>query len=189
MLYAAYGASAYSFLICFFGSLLSDVRLGGHRNNTYIEISGASIIVSQYNQTGFMRGKPVYYKKLWIADLKDIEEVIYARKRITIVGKARYFNSEADSLRYERTDDGVKFEHWWYDSNGGSEVRRFEAADYYLYGERIAKRIAVCSRKIKEREIKRETFRREMLEIAKEAEKKRARKRAAQKKTVRVFRP
>ena|GEM_PF-2493646 len=187
--YSSYAAIAYSFIVCLIGSLISGARITGHKANTYIEISDAVMVISQHNQTRVQQGEAVYYKKMWIVNLRDIEEVIYMRERIIIISKARYFNQNSDWLRYSCTEDGIDFAHWWYDDNGGEDVTKIEINDFYTRGERIAKRIAICSGKIKERESRREAFRREMLETASKAVKRNRISDKYVQKNTRVFRP
>lgn len=166
IVYGAYFCIAYSFVVCFIGSVVSDVILKAHKEHTYIEIADAYLVVSQHSQTVFTDGKRRSFKKLWIAKLTDIENVDFVKKHIVIYTNARYFHEDAEWLNYESTSDGIDFDNWWYNSNGGATVDVIEVTDFYTHGERIVKRIEFCSKKITERENRREKFRREMLEIA-----------------------
>ncbi len=164
--YGTYFCILYSFIVCFVGSIISDVCLKAHMKHTYIEIADSNLVVSQHSQTVFRDGKPQSYKKLWIVDLKTVEQVECVKNHLFITADARFFHENADWLSYESGADGIDFDNWWYNSNGGKNVNFIEVTDFYTFGERIAKRIRFCSDKIIAREQRREKFRREMLEIA-----------------------
>ncbi len=188
--YASYASIFYSFLICLAGSLISAVKIKAHSADTYIEIIDDIMIISQHNQTRIQKMKFVSYKKLWVIRLKDISEIICEKNHMIISSQARYFNEKADWLNYERTGNGISFDNWWYDSNGGKNVNSVNVTDFYSYGERIAKRIAFCSHKIKIRDERREAFRDEMLKIARTANHpKKIQDRYKPQKEKRVFRP
>lgn len=164
--YGTYFCVLYSFVTCLIGSVIADISVKAHKKHTYIEISDSCLILSQHSCTRFCEGRLRSYKKLWIIDLNDIEDVECLQNSIVITAKARYFDQDADWLGYVRTENGVDFDNWWYNSNGGATVHSAEITDYYTNGERIAQRIRLCSEKISERTRKREEYRRRMLEIA-----------------------
>lgn len=164
--YGTYFCVLYSFVTCLIGSVIADISVKAHKKHTYIEISDSFLILSQHSCTRFCEGRLRSYKKLWIIDLNDIEDVECLQNSIVITAKARYFDQDADWLGYVRTENGVDFDNWWYNSNGGATVHSAEITDYYTSGERIAQRIRLCSEKISERTRKREEYRRRMLEIA-----------------------
>lgn len=165
--YAAYAACAYGFVVCLTGSVTEEILLRAHREHTYIHISGSVMVISQHVRTVFRVGKRYSYKKMWVVKLADVRNVECIRNHITITADARYFNENASWLSYTETEDGVAFDRWWYDKNGGKPVSSIEITDFYTYGERIARHITHCSEKIRRRDERRESFRREMLEIAK----------------------
>lgn len=187
--YATYFCAAYSFIVCLTGSIISAVVIKSHRLNTYIEISDSVMVISEHYRTCIQDFKLVYYKKMWVVKLKDVTEVSCVRNHITILSNARYFCERTDWLGYEKTDNGISFDNWWYDSHGGKNVNTIEITDFYTYGERIVRRIAFCSHKIKEREERREAFRREMLEIARNTKKRKGITDKYQEPKRRVFRP
>ncbi len=164
--YGTYFCVLYSFIVCLIGSEIADIFLKAHREHTYIEISDYCLVVSQHCQTLFCEGRFRSYKKLWIIDLRSVESVECVKNHITINAPARYFNEDASWLQYEKTENGVDFDNWWYNTNGGKLVHTVEITDFYTHGERIVRRIKFCSEKVIERTERRERFRREMLEIA-----------------------
>lgn len=171
--YGTYFCVAYSFIVCIIGGIFADTAIKSHKQHTSIEISDSLLIVSELCQSVRCDGKLRHYKKLWIIDLNDVESTEYVKNYIIIHGKARYFYQDADWLGFERTENGVDFDNWWYNSNGGEIVHTVEIHDYYTDGERIAERIIFCSNKIAERTRRREEYRRQMLEIAKNTKHKR----------------
>lgn len=173
IIYGTYFCVAYLFIVCLIGSIASDILLKAHREHTYIEINDSSLIVSQHSQTVFTDGKRQSFKKLWVVNLKNVEYVEYAKHTVIIGAPARFFHENAERLRYESTPDGIDFDNWWYNSNGGKNVSTVEVADLYAHTERIAGRIQFCSDKIIAREAQREQFRRQMLDIAKNTKHKR----------------
>lgn len=165
--YVAYAACAYGFVVCLIGSVTEEILLRAHREHTYIHISGSVMVVSQHTRTVFRDGKWIHYKKMWVIKLADVTNVECIRNHLTITAEARYFNEDACWLGYSETDDGISFDRKWYDANGGKTVKSVEVTDFYTYGDRIARHIAHCADKTRERDIRRERFRAEMLEIAK----------------------
>ncbi len=165
--YAAYGSVAYGFVVCLIGSFTEEILLRAHREHTYIRIAESVMIVSQHARTVYRGGKWIHYKKMWVIKLADIQDIECIRNHITIIADARYFNEDASWLGYSETDNGIAFDRWWYDCNGGRSVKKIEITDFYTYGERIVRHIKQCSEKVRERDMRRERFRMEMLEIAK----------------------
>ena len=164
---------AYSFGVCLAGSVISDIRLKGHRKHTYIEISDSSIVFSQYEKTvSEGGGKFSEYIKMWIMDLADVEDVYSDRDDLFIKGRARYFCLPADMLDYSVNDGKVEFAHWWNDSFGGQNVHTVKIHDNYTLGERILKRILICSEKYRTNEQKRKEYHDRMLAIAKSIDRK-----------------
>jgi hypothetical protein len=166
VIYGVYFCVLYSFAVCLTGSIISGIFVKSHKKHTYIEISDSCLILSEHSTTVYCDKQLQCYKKLWVMDLNDIENVECLTGTIQITGKARYFDQKAEWLAYERTENGVDFDNWWYNVNGGQEVHTVEIRDYYTNGERIAKRIRFCADKVTERTRKREEYRQRMLEIA-----------------------
>lgn len=167
VIYAAYGSVAYGFAVCLIGSVLEDILIRAHREHTYIQIADSVMIVSQHCRTVFRDRRWVSYKKMWIMKLSDVTNAECIRNHITLTAEARYFNEDASWLGYTKNDEGIAFDRWWYDKNGGKLVSTVEITDFYTHGERIVRHITHCADKVRTREQRREAFRREMLEIAK----------------------
>jgi len=166
IVYLTYGSIAYGFAVCLTGSILEDVLIRAHREHTYIQIADSVMVVSQHCRTVFHDWKWVHYKKMWVVKLSEVENAECIRNHITLTAPARFFNEDAEWLGYSRTDEGIAFNRWWYDSNGGKNVNGIEITDFYTHGERIVRHILHCSVKVRDREQRRARFRSEMLEIA-----------------------
>lgn len=167
--YAAYAACAYGFVVCLIGSVIEEILIKAHREHTYIHIAGTVMVISQHVRTVFNEGKWVHYKKMWVVKLADVENVECVRNHLTITAKARFFNENTEWLGYRREGDGIAFNHWWYDQNGGKDVSSIEITDFYTYGERIARHITCVAQKTRERETRRKAYHAEMMSIAKNA--------------------
>ncbi len=167
IIYLAYYAVAYGFIVCLTGSVLESILIKAHREHTYIQIADSIMIISQHSQTVFVDRKWVHYKKMWVVRLADVESADCIRNHITITAPARFFHENADWLGYTKNDEGISFERWWYDSNGGENVSSVEITDFYTHGERIVRHILHCANKVRSRQQKRNEFRQRMLEIAK----------------------
>jgi len=164
--YSFYAITGYSFAVCLAGTVISSVLIKAHKEHTYIEISDSLLVVSQHMQTVYRDRRFAHYKKMWVANLNDVTDAVCVKNRITITGKARYFYEDCNWLKYVKTENGISFERWWYDQNGGKTVNSVELIDFYSFGEHIAKRILRASHKVRERTRRREEFRRKMLAIA-----------------------
>ncbi|MBR4095846.1 MAG: hypothetical protein IKK42_00905 [Oscillospiraceae bacterium] len=167
IIYVAYGAVAYGFAVCLIGSILEDILIRAHREHTYIQIADSIMIVSQHCRTVFQDWKWVHYKKMWVVRLSEVENAECIKNHISLIAPARYFNENSEWLNYSGTDEGIAFERWWYNANGGKDVTSIEITDFYTHGERIVRHILHCANKVRDREQRRAKFRKEMLEIAK----------------------
>ncbi|MBQ5319848.1 MAG: hypothetical protein J6K17_12205 [Oscillospiraceae bacterium] len=166
IIYLAYAAIAYGFIVCLIGSVLEDILIRAHREHTYIHIADSVMVVSQHCRTVFRDWKWVHYKKMWVIKLSEVENAECIRNHITLTAPARYFNEDSSWLGYTKADEGINFDRWWYDTNGGKNVDSLEITDFYTHGERIVRHILHCANKVRAREQRRAQFRREMLEIA-----------------------
>lgn len=167
IVYLAYASVAYGFVVCLVGSVLEDILIRAHREHTYIQIADSVMIISQHCRTVFQDWKWVHYKKMWVIRLSEVSNAECIRNHITVNAPARYFNENSEWLSYSKSDEGIAFDRWWYDSNGGADVKVVEITDFYTHGERIVRHILHCADKVRRRDERRAAFRREMLEIAK----------------------
>lgn len=173
---------AYSFAVSLLVMVISNLRLAGHKKYTYIEILGEQLVVSRYVRSSAGDNGLTAYRRLWVMDLGDVEQVTCRRDSVIIKGKARFFEEPAMWLDYECTENGrADFDYGWYNEYGGTTVTQAAFPDSFFYAERIAQRIIFCSEKQKKREIRRREFRQRMLEIA-------AQRRTRKKPKERVFR-
>lgn len=167
IIYLAYFSAAYGFVVCLIGSFWEDILIRAHREHTYIQIADSIMIISQHSRTVYRDRKWINYKKMWIIKLSEVENAECIRNHITVNAPARFFHEDASWLGYTKNDEGIAFDRWWYDRNGGKNVSVIEITDFYTHGERIVRHILHCADKVRAREEKRANFRREMLEIAK----------------------
>lgn len=143
-------AAVYAFAACFAGTIIINLVLHGHRRHTYIELFRSHLVVSKAVETRYSSRRLVSYKKLWVLPLTELEDVFCDRNVITVTGKARLISDRADWLDYTCDEhDGLKFDNWWYDENGGSDVTTIEIGDYFLGAGRIADRISFCAERCK----------------------------------------
>jgi hypothetical protein len=161
-------AFLYGFFVVVISLNLTKHRIAGHRENTYIEIYDKNLIISQFVQTAVINKSVRTYKRLWIADIKTIDDIIVKKRSVIFKIKAKYFNDDADFLAYEKSEDGLRFKKWM-PPDAGKSVTSFEITDNYTDSERIAQRIFLVAGNIRARDARRERFRKEMLERAKNA--------------------
>ncbi|MDR0991670.1 MAG: hypothetical protein LBL87_02075 [Ruminococcus sp.] len=158
----------YAAVVVTVGSIIETILLKAHKKHSYIQIKGRYLIVSEHIQTVFRRGKPISYKRLYVADIKNIDDIICRRDSVTFVIKADFYTECTDFLEYTFDESGsIKFSYWLADEN--KTVKSFTVSDRYTHAERIAQRIFLVAGKVRERDARRERFRREMLERAKTA--------------------
>ncbi|MBQ5331701.1 MAG: hypothetical protein J6K92_00350 [Oscillospiraceae bacterium] len=173
---------AYSFAVSVIVAVIANLRLTGHRKYTYIEIAGEQLVISRYVYTSSGDRGLTDFRRLWVMNLSDVEQVTCTRSRIIIQGKGRFFEAPAEWLDYSAGNSGkIDFDYWWYDEYGGSEVSSASFPDSFFYAENIAQRIILHSERQKKREIRKSEFRKRMLEIA-------AQRRTRKKPKERVFR-
>jgi energy-coupling factor transporter transmembrane protein EcfT len=158
----------YAAVVVTIGSIIETILLRAHKKNSYIQIKGRYLIISEHVQTVFNRGKAVSYKKLYVAEIKDIKDIICKRDSITFVIPADFYSDRADFLEYDFDETGtIKFKFWLADET--TRVNSFTVNDGFTHAERIAQRIFLVAGNVRERNARRERFRREMLERAKSA--------------------
>ncbi len=168
---ALYCTAAYAFVVSLIYGIIAGRKLEGHEKYSYIEILGQDMVVSEYTGSARIDGELMHYRRLWVMNLSDVEQVTCTRTRFKISGRARKFEQRADRLDYVSDDFGhIDFDNWQLNS-GGEEVTRIDIRDNYFYAESIARRIIYCSEKQKQREIRRAEFRQRMLEIARSGRK------------------
>lgn len=162
-----YITAAYSFAVTLIISIIATLRLRGHEKYTYMEILGEQMVVSEYAQTVFNDRELTDYRRLWVFNLSDVEQVKCTRTKVIIKAKARKMEQRADWLSYTADEMGrAVFDYRWFNFGGSEDVDSIEIRDNYFYAERAAQRIIFCSERQREREFRREEFRRRMLEIA-----------------------
>ena len=157
----------YSFFSVWVGSLIMTRLLEGHTKHTYVQILNRHLVVSRYTQTQRQDGKPVIYKKLWIIRLTEIEDIYYYKRNVIVVAPARTLHEQADWLTYSHDRNGVRFDNWWYDTNGGRRCGGVEIHDMFLNSRRVARTIQNASGRMLEKDAQRKQFRERMLEISK----------------------
>jgi hypothetical protein len=158
----------YALIVVLIGSVIETILLKAHKKHSYIQIKGKYLIISEHVQTVFRRGKALSYKKLYVANIKEIDDIICRRDTVTFVINADYYADRADFLEYDFDDDGnLKFRYWLADET--HRVKKITVNDNYTHAERIAQRIFLVAGKVRERDARRERFRREMLERAAKA--------------------
>ena len=173
---------AYSFTVSVIVAVIANLRLRGHRKYTYIEIAGEQLVISRYVYTSSGDRGFTDFRRLWVMNLSDVEQVTCTRSRIIIQGKGRFFEAPAEWLDYSAGSSGkIDFDYWWYDEYGGSAVSSASFPDSFFYAEHIAQRIILHSERQKKREIRRNELRARRLQIA-------AQRRARKKPKERVFR-
>lgn len=159
-------AVGYSFVTVWIGSLIMTRRLEGHSEHTYVQLLNRHLVVSNYKQTVRMDGEPVVYKKLWVIRLSEIEDIYYYKRNVIVVAPARMLEQRAEWLTYTHNRSGVRFDNWWYDSNGGKVTGGVEIPDMFLNPRRVARSIENASGKMQQKDAERREYRERMLEIA-----------------------
>jgi hypothetical protein len=158
----------YALIVVLIGSVIETILLKAHKKHSFIQIKGKYLIVSEHVQTVYRRGEAVSYKRLYVANIKDIDDIICKQDSVTFVINADYYSDRTDFLEYEfDEDDTIKFKYWLADET--HRVKKFTVNDRYTHAERIAQRIFLVAGKVRAKEARRERFRREMLERAKNA--------------------
>jgi hypothetical protein len=141
-----------------------------HKSHSFIQINEKSLVVSEYSHSGFFSGK--IYKKLWICDIRDIDDIIIKNNVIIFKLKsnkvARFYKEQAADLAFHSTDNEIIFDDFTAE-NRGISVGRFAVTDNFALPLRIAQRIFLVAGNVREREARRARFRDEMLERAAKA--------------------
>ena len=158
--------SAYSFVTVFIGSLISTRRLKYNKLHTYVEIHSKSLLVSKYCQSVSRSEKMIVYKKLWVVNLANITDIYYYKNNIVVMAPTRLLYEQSDWLTYTHDKRGIKFDKWWYDTNGGKPVNGVKIRDMFSNPKRIARTIQNVSGKIQINDAERKKFREHMLRIA-----------------------
>lgn len=158
--------TGFSFISVLTGSIIESYKLKYHSQYTYADIVGETLIVSVFQQVYIFSEKPIIYKKLYIINLKDIEDIYYSKKNLVVISPTRMFYERADWLTYSVKENNIEFDRWWYNKNGAKLVNGVKIPDMFMNMERIARTISKCSGKAKSHYEERMKFRQKMLTIA-----------------------
>ena len=156
----------YSFITVLIGSIISTKRLKYNRLHTFVEIQNKNLIVSRYGCTTNIAGKTIAYQKMWVVNLAEIEEIYFSNKDIVIVAPARFFYEQSDWLTYTSDREGIRFDNWWYDTNGAKMVNGVRIKNMFSSTSRIARTIQNVSGIMQKRYAERKKFHQKMLTIA-----------------------
>jgi energy-coupling factor transporter transmembrane protein EcfT len=155
----------YALIVVTVGSVIETILLKAHKKHSYIQIKGKYLIISEHVQTVYRRGEPISYKKLYVANIKEIDDIIYRRDSVTFIINADFYEDRADFLEYDFDEDGaIKFKFWLADET--HRVKKITINDRYTHAERIAQRIFLVAGKVRAKDARRERFRRDMLDRA-----------------------
>lgn len=111
------------FTIYLNATLYSSHLIKVQKMNTFIDLSQTTLIFSQHCQTVYQKLKPIYYKKLYIIKLSELEDITLVKGKITVSGKIRCLTERADRLLYNSDRNGISFDTWWFDYNSGTFLR------------------------------------------------------------------
>ena len=156
----------FSFVTVFIGSFISARRLKYNELHTFVEIHNKSLLVSKYCQSVSLEGKIIAYKKLWVVNLSKITDIYYYKNNVVIVAPTRLLYEQSDWLTYTHGRRGIKFDKWWYDTNGGKLVSGVRIRNMFSSPQRIARTIQNASGKMQIKDAERKSFRDRMLRIA-----------------------
>ncbi|MDR0904014.1 MAG: hypothetical protein LBM59_05220 [Ruminococcus sp.] len=161
----------YAFIMCAFGGKIIDTLLRMHKSHSFIQINEKSLVISEYSGMEIFSKK--IHKKLWICDIRDIDDIIIRNNKITFKLKgggkyARFYKEPAEQLTIKPIDNEIIFDDFTAE-NRGLSVGRFTITDNFALPLRIAQRIFLVAGNVREREARRTRFREEMLERAAKA--------------------
>ena len=156
----------FSFVTVLIGSLISTRRLKYNKQHTYVEIHNKNLLVSQYCQAVSRDGKIIVYKKLWVVNLAKITDIYYHKNGVVVIAPTRLLYEQSDWLTYTYGRRGVKFDKWWYDTNGGKLLNGVQIRNMFSSSKRIARTIQNVSGKMQIKDTERKDFRERMLQIA-----------------------
>jgi hypothetical protein len=141
-----------------------------HKSHSFIQINEKSLVISEYHGMDIFTKK--IYKKLWLCDIRDIDDIIIRNNKITFklkAGKsAKFYKDSAERLTFSHTDFELVFDDFTVE-NKASPVGRFTISDTFALPLRIAQRIFLVAGNVREKEARRARFRNEMLERAAKA--------------------
>ncbi|MDR0974794.1 MAG: hypothetical protein LBL80_03770 [Ruminococcus sp.] len=161
----------YAFIVYVIGEKLITLHLNMHKSYSFIQINEKSLVVSVYSGMDIFTKN--VYKKLWVCDIRDIDDIIIRNNHITFKltrgeKSARFYSEPADRLKFHATDNEIVFDDFTVE-NSGTAVRKFTVSDDFALSLRIAQRIFLVAGNVREREARRARFRQEMLERAAKA--------------------
>ncbi|MFA5659390.1 MAG: hypothetical protein WC900_08910 [Oscillospiraceae bacterium] len=131
------------------GFLITHHIVSSHVKHSYIEITSRALIISRFSQKTWRKFKPVYYKRLYVIDYKELESLSLFKGKIIVKGKIKTFYDRADRLSYSVSKSGITFDRWWFDYNPLEELSSLCIKDIYKNSSkasRLVKKAAAVER-------------------------------------------
>lgn len=139
-----------------------------HRRFTFMELGKKCLVISVHSQTVYNKFKPKYFKKVYVINYKDIENIRLVKGKIYIKGKINYYYEKSDTLFYSFNAYGIVFDNWWYNYNPTKTLDTLKLKNYYIKtGKSLfhARKLSVYEKSI---DLKHKEFTENMLKLAQE---------------------
>lgn len=137
-----------------------------HRRFTFMELGKKCLVISIHSQTVFDKFKPKYYKKLYVINYKDIDNIRLVKGKICVKGKINVYYEKSDTLFYTFNAYGIAFDNWWYNYNPTKTLDTLKLKNYYIQTSRTlfqARKLSVYEKAI---DLKHREFTENMLKLA-----------------------
>ena len=102
--------------------VISRNRVRHQSRYTYFELQQDNAILSRYVGTMRSGGKKILVRQLYIIPFDKVS-INHKNGNIIFKGSIRKYEGDSDHLGYHIGRDGLKFDNWWYDNNGFTEVK------------------------------------------------------------------
>lgn len=137
-----------------------------HRQFTFMELGKKCLVISVHSQTVYNKFKPKYYKKLYVINYKDIDNIRLVKGKISIKGKINVYYDKPDALFYSFNPYGIVFDNWWFNYNPTKTLDTLKLKNYYIQTNKAlfqARKLSVYEKAV---ELKHREFTENMLKLA-----------------------
>ncbi len=120
----AAGCAALWLLLSFAVYIAAELKIRRNSRYTYLEIQPCAAVFSRYGGSWRVLGDTTLSRTLYVIPF-DGTEIKYDKGAITFSGRIRRYDGDSERLGYHVKHGVMKFDNWWLEENGYTELKSF----------------------------------------------------------------
>lgn len=121
----ALGCAALWLVLSFAAYIAAELKIRRNSRYTYLELQPGAAVFSKYGGSWRVLGSTTLIRTLYVIPF-DGTEIKYNKGSIVFEGKIRRYEGDSERLGYHVKRGAMKFDNWWLDENGYTELKSFE---------------------------------------------------------------